>query len=87
MKILELDRLDNQNVLCKFEHEGRTYTITVQAVVDGTVKGLYLKDLPHDERLRLYSAPEGLDFTRQLWRFIGGENLQLPMELSMFVKG
>jgi len=86
MKILELRRLDAQTVFCTFEHEGKTYTVKVQALTEGDVKGLYLTDIPQDERLRLYNAPEGLDFTRQLWKFFDGQQLQLPLELSMFVK-
>ena len=86
MRILDLRRLDGQNVLCTFEHDGKTYTITVRALIEGTVKGLYLDDLPRDERQRLYNAPEGLDFTRQIWKFFDGENLHLPLELSMLVK-
>jgi hypothetical protein len=82
MRITNLKRIDERNVECTFEYDGRRCTAIVNLLIDGDIRGLNLKGISPDERRHLYDAPEGIDFTRQLWRFFDGEELAVPIELQ-----
>ncbi len=86
MRITNLKRLDGNNVECSFEYDGHRCTANVHLLVDGDIRGLHLNGLSLEEKRHLYNAPEGIDFTRQLWRFFDGEDVRTPVELQHSVR-
>ncbi len=82
MRITKLARLDTSSVECSLEYDDHRCTAIVELLVDGNIRGLQLSGLSPEEKHHLYNAPEGIDFTRQLWRFFDGEHLTMPIDLQ-----
>ena len=86
MRITKLKRLDKTSVECSLEYGDHRCTAIVKLLLDGEIRGLHLSGLSPEEKHHLYNAPEGIDLTRQLWRFFDGENLTTPIDLQAFVR-
>ena len=86
MRIAKLKRLDKDSVECFLEYGDRRCTAFVKLLVDGEIRGLQLSGLSPDEKRHLYNPPEGIDFTKQMWRFFDGESLTTPIELQTSVR-
>ena len=86
MRILSLKRIDRQTAECALEYNGCRYLIAVKLVEDGDIRALQLTGISPHERWEIYNAREGIEFTRQLWKFFDGAALCLPLELSECVK-
>ncbi len=86
MKITKLKRLDNHNIECSFEYDDHRCTAIVNLLIDGDIRGLHLSGISSEAKRYLYNAPEGIDFTRQLWKFFDGEQLTMPIELQSSVR-
>ena len=86
MRISKLKRLDKTSAECSLEYGDHRCTAIVKLLLDGEIRGLRLSGLSPEEKHHLYNAPEGIDFTRQLWRFFDGENLTTPIELLSSVR-
>ncbi len=82
MRITKLKRLGKGSVECSLEYDKHCCSAIVNFLVDGEIRGLQLSGLSPEEKRHLYNAPEGIDFTRQMWRFVDGENLTAPIELQ-----
>lgn len=83
MTILTMTRLTPELLACSFEHDGQQYDMKVKLFTEGPARGLHLLELPWEEKQRLYNAPEGLELTQALWRFVDGKPLPLPLDLTV----
>jgi hypothetical protein len=86
MRITKLKRLDKITVECSLEYGDHRCTAIVKTLVDGEIRGFHLSGLSPEEKRHLYNASEGIDFTRQLWRFVDGENVTTPIELQPSIR-